>query len=91
LLRKARAGHVTGGRVYGYTNVEVTAQGPDDRPRVAVRHRELHPEQAPIVRRLFTLCAEGWGFTRIAKQLNAEGVPPPRPGAAGWAPAGGPR
>ena len=86
LLRKARAGHVTGGRVYGYTNVEVTAPGPDGRPTRQYVTRELHPEQAPIVRRLFTRCAEGWGFTRIAKQLNAEGVPPPRPGAAGWAP-----
>jgi hypothetical protein len=32
LLRKARARHVTGGRVYGYDNVEVSAPGPDGRP-----------------------------------------------------------
>ena len=86
LLRKARAGQVTGGRVYGYTNVEVSAPGPDGRPTRQYVTRAIHPEQAAVVRRLFTLCADGWGFTRMAKQLNAEHVPPPRPGGAGWAP-----
>jgi site-specific DNA recombinase len=29
----------------------------------------------------------GWGITRIAKQLNAEGISPPRGGEHGWAPS----
>ena len=35
LERKARARHVTGGRVYGYDNVEV--QGPDGRRQHVIR------------------------------------------------------
>lgn len=30
---------------------------------------------------------QGWGITRIAKQLNAEGISPPRGGEHGWAPS----
>ena len=29
MLRKAKAGHVTGGRVFGYDNVTVEVEGPD--------------------------------------------------------------
>jgi DNA invertase Pin-like site-specific DNA recombinase len=87
LLRLARAGRVTGGRLYGYDNVEVTAPGPDGRPKRQYVTRNSNPEQAAVVRRIFELCAEGWGFTRLAKQLNAEHVPPPRPGGTSWAPS----
>jgi Recombinase len=41
------------------------------------------------VRRIFELCANGTGYTRIAKTLNAEQAPSPRPQQgrpAGWAP-----
>jgi site-specific DNA recombinase len=86
LLRKARAGHVTGGRVYGYDNVEVSAPGPDGRPTRQYVTRQINPEQAAVVRQLFEHCAAGWGFTRMAKQFNAEHVPPPRPGGTSWAP-----
>ena len=40
-----------------------------------------------MVRRIFEWSAEGWGITRIAKQLNAEGISPPRGGEHGWAPS----
>src|SRR5712692_6978674 len=86
LLRKARAGHVTGGRVYGYDNVEVSAPGPDGRPKRQYVTRQINPEQAAVVHRLFELCAAGWGLTRTAKQFNAEHVPLPRPGSTSWAP-----
>jgi hypothetical protein len=39
-----------------------------------------------VVRRIFQLCAAGKGLTRIAKALNAEGVPAPRSSTLGWAP-----
>jgi len=81
MLRKARAGHVTGGRVYGYDNLEV--QAPDGRRLHVVR--EVNQVQAAVVRRIFALCAEGQGFTRIAKALNEDDVTPPRR-ASGWAP-----
>jgi site-specific DNA recombinase len=81
MARKARALHVTGGRVYGYDNVEVA--GADGRRLHVVRR--VHEEQAAVVRRIFALCAEGQGFTRIAKALNEDEIAPPRR-ASGWAP-----
>jgi len=86
MRRKFEAGHVTGGQCYGYDNVEVTAPGPDGRPIRQHVTRRINPAQATVIRRLFKLCADGWGFTRIAKQLNADHEPPPRPGGKGWAP-----
>jgi site-specific DNA recombinase len=81
MVRKARALHVTGGRVYGYDNVDVA--GADGRRLHVVRR--INEEQAAVVRRIFALCAEGQGFTRIAKALNEDSVAPPRH-ASGWAP-----
>src|SRR5688572_8599843 len=74
MARKARAGYVTGGRVFGYDNVEVC--GPDGmRSHVT---RRVNDAEAAIVRRIFTLCAEGTGLTRITKTLNDEGAPAQR-------------
>jgi len=75
LLGKALRGYVTGGAVFGYRNVELPGTGTKRRHVV----REIDPEQAEIVRRIFTLAAEGCGFKRIAARLNQEGVPSPRP------------
>ena len=74
MVRKARAGHVAGGKVYGYTNVDVA--GPDGRRSHVMR--EIHEEQAAVVRRIFADYAAGVGMVRIAKRLNAEGIAPPR-------------
>jgi len=82
MARKARALHVTGGKVYGYDNVEVLSS---EGKRLHVV-RKINPEQADVVRRIFEMCASDMGLTRIAKTLNAEGVPPPRH-ANGWAPS----
>jgi site-specific DNA recombinase len=81
MVRRARAGHVAGGLVYGYRNREVTA--PDGRRSHVLR--EIHAEQAAVVRRIFEWYAAGAGIVRIAKRLNAEGTAPPR--ARGWAPS----
>ena len=86
MLRKARAGYVTGGRVFGYTNVEIL--GPDGR-RSHVERRISEPEAA-IVRRIFELTAHGKGLKTVAHTLNAEHVPSPRPQQGrpcGWAPS----
>jgi DNA invertase Pin-like site-specific DNA recombinase len=49
MARKAQAGHVTGGRVYGYDNVPVFAEtpGPDGRPRRVCVIRRVNPAGAP--------------------------------------------
>jgi site-specific DNA recombinase len=73
--RKARAGHACGGAVFGYSNTVVMA--PDGR-RSHVMRKVNHAE-AEIVRRIFALCAAGKGVKAIAKLLNAEHVPSPRP------------
>jgi len=88
MLRKAKALHVTGGRVYGYDNVDVLAPdpGPDGRPRRLCVRRQINDAQGAVLQRIFQLCADGCGLTRIAKTLNAEGVAPPRPHGRGWAP-----
>jgi site-specific DNA recombinase len=86
MQRKARAGHVTGGRVFGYDNLEIT--GPDgQRSHVERRINEM---EAAVVRKIFELCAGGAGLTRITKTLNETCVPAPRPQQgrpAAWAPS----
>lgn len=90
LQRKARAGHVTGGRVFGYDNVEVLSE-PDAHGRTVRQRveRRINESEAAIVRRIFELSAAGTGQSRIAKLLNAERAICPRPQQdrpAGWAP-----
>ena len=65
--------------MYGYDNVDVA--GADGRRLHVVRR--VNADQAAVVCRIFALSAEGLGFTRIAKALNQDAVPPPR-GASGW-------
>jgi site-specific DNA recombinase len=74
MLRKARAGHVTGGRVFGYDNVEVCHA--DGRRQHVMRR--IHEAEAAVVQRIFEACAAGQGLRTIAKALNADRVPAPR-------------
>lgn len=82
MVRKAQVGHVTGGRVFGYDNVDIIgvhgrmSNGASTRPRPSV------------VRRILELAAAGLGQMRIARQLNEEYVRAPRPQRGrprGWA------
>ena len=66
MQRKARAGHVTGGRVFGYDNVEILGA---DGKRSHVE-RQINETEAAIVRRIFERCAAGKGLRTIAKTLN---------------------
>jgi len=75
MIRKARAGHVTGGRVFEYDNIEVL-DGNGRRSHVV---RQINETEATIVRRIFALSAAGAGLTRITKTLSADGAPAPRP------------
>ena len=80
MVRKAQNGYVTGGRLFGYDNL---------RDEAGVR-RMVNEREAAIVRRIFEMCVAGDGFTRIAKTLNSDRVPCPRPQQgrpAGWSPS----
>ncbi len=67
-------GHVTGGRVFGYDNVDIPGA---DGKRSHVE-RSINDDEAAVVRRIFELCAKGWAAYRSPRQLNAEGAPAPR-------------
>src|ERR1700752_2453207 len=86
MSRKARAGYVCGGQPFGYVNTPVL----DASGRRSHVGRRIHEEQATIVRRIFVMCAQGYGFKAIAKALNGENAPTPRPKGgkrAGWHPS----
>jgi site-specific DNA recombinase len=84
MVRKAKALHVTGGKVYGYDNVDVPSpENNGTRLRVM---RQINEQQAATIRRVFELYASGVGMVKIAHRLNQEGVKPPR--GRGWAPSG---
>jgi DNA invertase Pin-like site-specific DNA recombinase len=90
MVPKAKAGHVTGGKVFGYDNVDVVgttldAQGQAKRSHVELRINEA---EAEIVRTIFRLYVDGHGFTTIAKKVNADGAPCPRPHPAVGKPSG---
>ncbi len=72
LRAKAKQGHATGARTYAYRIVRVDGHA----------EREVVPEQAATVVRIFELAASGEGDRRIANQLNAERVP--AAGPKGW-------
>lgn len=83
MARKAKAGQVTGGRVFGYANIEIhDAAG--HRSHV---ERRILPAEATVVRRIFELAVAGYGKRRTAILLNDEGASAPRPQRArpkGW-------
>ena len=92
LVRKARAGYVAGGSVYGYDNIEVSV--PDamtGKPKRLHVERRINETEAAVIREIFEKAAAGWGTRRIAHDLNARGVPAPPPRRVGrpraWAPS----
>lgn len=90
MLRKAKAGHVTGGRVFGYDNVTVEVEGPDGSKHRSHVERKINEAEAEVIRRIFTLYAQGRGISAIAKVLNEGHVRCPRPQQGrptGWAPS----
>lgn len=90
LKRKALAGHVTGGRVFGYRNVEIGSPDATGRTVRQFVKREILESEAAVVRLIFERYAAGVGLSTLTKQLNAEGQPCPRPQQgrpAGWAPS----
>jgi site-specific DNA recombinase len=74
-LQRFRRGWVTGGTVFGYDNVKMTAP-------TTHSERRINAEQAKIVGRIFEQYASGLGSTLITDHLNREKIPSPRP--SGW-------
>jgi len=70
--KKARLGHATGQRTYGYALVR----------RGEHSEREIDRAQAAVVRRVFEMAAEGRGYNRITHRLAADKVS--APGKRGW-------
>jgi hypothetical protein len=68
MIRKAKAGHVTGGRLFGYDNVRTNSHV----------ERTINEAEAAVIRRIFDLSIQGSGTKAIAKTLNADGAPSPR-------------
>ena len=90
MARKAKAGYVTGGRVFGYDNVPVEVEGPDGTLHRSHVERRINDAEAAVVLRLYELYAQGYGYTSIAKLLNSEGALAPRPQQgrpSGWSPS----
>ena len=78
LRGRVEAGLSGGGNSYGYDVVRGLAQ--DGTP--VTGERRINPEEAKIIRRIFSEFAEGHSPKAIAKRLNAERIPGPR--GAGW-------
>ena len=69
MIRKAKAGHVTGGRVFGYDNNRVSKNQVE---------RRVNEKEAEVVRQIYERCAAGEGARSIARALNVAKVPAPR-------------
>ena len=83
LVQRARAGHSCGPAPFGYVNVPVVGA---DGKRSHVK-LQVNPAEAAIVQRIFRESANGTGFARLAKLLNREHAPAPKPKrrrAPGW-------
>ena len=78
LRGRVEQGKSGGGNAYGYTVVkQFDAQGE------ALRgDRTIHPEQADVVRRIFSDYAAGKSAKRIATELNRDKIP--APGGGDW-------
>ena len=71
-----KEGRDTGGIAYGYRQ----ANRLDEKGQVIRGLRELDPERAEIVRRIFAEYVAGKSPMKIAAGLNADGIPSPRGG-----------
>lgn len=78
-LASVKAGNFIGNSApYGYRKKEVK-EG-----KFKCHTLEPHPDEAPIVKRIFEMYASGLGCVKIADQLDAEHIPAPR--GKRWAP-----
>ena len=77
--------HGGGKAPYGYRRAKVPdPAGKTDKDGKVVEYTtyEVVPDEAKVVRRLFSMYAEGAGYRKIAHTFNEEGIPSPR--ASTW-------
>jgi site-specific DNA recombinase len=77
--RKHKAGHVVGGRCFGYRNEHVGGLDAHGNFLKSHTRRVIDPIEAAVVRRIFELYDGGEGLKRIAKLLTSEGAAHPKP------------
>lgn len=68
LKQRAKMGYHNGGLCLGYKAVEVSGSGKNKKKTL-----QIVPEEAFIIRKIFSLYTSGRGFRSIANQLNREG------------------
>jgi site-specific DNA recombinase len=73
---RVEAGKIPGGNSYGYRIIRRLL----DDGLASTGEREIEPQQAEIVQRIFNEYAEGLSPRQIATRLNREGIPSPRQG-----------
>ena len=73
---RVEAGKIPGGNSYGYKIVRRIL----DDGSASTGEREVDPDQAAVIRRIYQEYADGMAPRRIAGRLNAEGIPSPRGG-----------
>jgi site-specific DNA recombinase len=82
-----------GGRCFGYRSVPIEDAARRDqygRPMITGARLRVDPEQAKIVRKIFSHYADGLSIKATTKRLNAERLESPRPRAGrehSWAPS----
>ncbi len=76
LKKLAADGYAYGPPLYGFKNVNGTSQHST---------REVVPEEGKVVRKLFSLRAEGLSYLTIARTLTSRGIPSPTGGQ--WRPS----
>jgi DNA invertase Pin-like site-specific DNA recombinase len=77
---RALAGFSTGGRCYGYTTVQEDNPPDPEHPRKVF---VIDEAEAVVVRRVFSLFAEGVSLKKLAALLNEEGYAAPHDGGRG--------
>lgn len=86
LAGQALKGNNCGGRSYGYKHIPIEDPSRKDeygRPLIIGARREVDPEQADAIRKIFKWYSEGYSPRWIAAELNRLKVPAPRSGS--WA------
>jgi site-specific DNA recombinase len=73
---RVEAGRIPGGNSYGYRMIRRIAEDGN----LIRGEREIHPEEAAVVRQIFEDYASGQPPRAIAASLNRQGIPSPRGG-----------
>ena len=86
MLGRVLKGFIATGKPYGYRSVFIYDEKRKSRGGLAAIESvdlEVVEEEAASIRRMFQLCADGHGFTKIARVLQEEGYPAPQAGSKG--------